>query len=69
MQRGIPVVRGSRLRPASQTNQQVQKLEIRRGAYGLGAFAVEYIRKDQFIGGTVFHLPFISTGVICLRST
>jgi len=26
------------------------KLEIKRGAYGLGAFAVESIRKDQFIG-------------------
>lgn len=69
MQRGIPAVRGSRSKPASQTNLQVQKLEIRRGAYGLGAFAVESIRKDQFIGGTVFHLPFISMGVTCLRST
>lgn len=68
MQRGIPAVRGFRLRPASPTNPQTQKLEIKRGAYGLGAFAVENIRKDQFIGGTVFHLPFINTALVCLPS-
>jgi len=56
MQRGTPAVRGFRLRPASPTNPQMQKLEIKRGAYGLGAFAVEPIRELQFIGGTVFHL-------------
>jgi hypothetical protein len=65
MQRGIPAVCGYKLRPASQTNLRVQKLEIRRGAYGLGAFAVEFIRRDQFIGGTVFYLPFLSPGVVC----
>jgi len=68
MQRGIPAVRDSRLRPASPTNLQVQKLEIRRAAYGLGAFAVEPIRKDQFIGGKIFHLPFINMGAVCLHS-
>jgi hypothetical protein len=29
-----------------------QELEIKRGAYGLGAFAVNRIRRDQFLGGT-----------------
>lgn len=42
--------------PASRTDPQLQKLEIKRGAFGLGAFAVRKIRKDEFIGGNVF--PF-----------
>ena len=29
-----------------------QEIEIKRGAYGLGAFAVNGIRAGQFIGGT-----------------
>lgn len=32
-----------------------QEIEIKRGAFGLGAFAVTAIRKGQFIGGTYMH--------------
>lgn len=37
-----------------------QEIEIKRGAYGLGAFAVKWIRPGQFIGGT-FELLFSHT--------
>lgn len=30
----------------------MQEIEIKRGKFGLGAFAVDYIRKGGFIGGT-----------------
>ena len=30
----------------------MQKIEVKRGTYGLGAFAVNRISNGQFIGGT-----------------
>jgi hypothetical protein len=39
-----------------------QPLEIKRGAFGLGAFAVNKIRIDQFLGGT-FPLFFLITAI------
>lgn len=62
MQRGSPAVRGFRLSPPLPANLQTQKLEVKRGTYGLGAFAVELIRKDEFIGGTVFSLNLYQHG-------
>lgn len=50
----MPAVRGFRLTTVSQTDLRLQKLEVKRGAYGLGAFAVNKISESQFIGGIVF---------------
>jgi len=50
----MPAVRGFRLTVVSPTDLRVQKLEVKRGAYGLGAFAVNKISENQFIGGIVF---------------
>jgi hypothetical protein len=67
LQRGVPAVRGFRLTPVIDSSTS-QKLEIKRGAFGLGAFAVEGIHKNQFIGGTVFP-PSTAWTSLCLHST
>ncbi|KAF8488924.1 hypothetical protein F5888DRAFT_1909582 [Russula emetica] len=35
------------------------ELEIKRAEYGLGCFAVKWIRKDQLIGGIILYSPFM----------
>jgi hypothetical protein len=58
IQRGLAAVR--KPTPASLfADLLLQKLEIKRGQFGLGAFAVDRIREDQFIGGTLISFTAI----------